>query len=212
MPQTIASPGEEVLSVTTAEAAWLTDMPPKAINAAIDRGELPMPSRKRGSDRAARRLGPAEVVYLVLRRDLSSVLSQTAKRELYDQLVELSSRRYLVSFAGAGPQPDFEIALAGGVVRIEAKRACQQLAKRWEALRRAQELVVSDPEIRGGEPIIKGTRIPVYMIAALVDQGADVREILEDYPALNAAKIRSALAFARTQPRRGRPRKAPLQL
>jgi uncharacterized protein (DUF433 family) len=78
-----------------------------------------------------------------------------------------------------------------------------------ENVERAADVVVSDPEIRGGEPVIRGTRVPVYLIADLMSQGADAREILEDYPSLTANTVRSALACAQTHPRRGRPRKAP---
>lgn len=195
-------------TVTPAEAAWLTELSPKTINATIDRGELKVAARKRPSAKRARRLGAADVVYLVLRKELSDVLSPTAKRELYERLVELASQRVLDIRSGDA-ESDFEIELAGGVVRIEVKRAWRRLSKRWLALRRAADVVVSDPEIRGGEPVIRGTRIPVYLIADLIDQGADVREILEDYPSLNAVTVRSALAFAQTHPRRGRPRKSP---
>jgi uncharacterized protein (DUF433 family) len=47
------------------------------------------------------------------------------------------------------------------------------------------------------------------MIADLVKQGAGLREILEDYPSLDAQMIQAALAYAQTNPKRGRPSKAP---
>jgi uncharacterized protein (DUF433 family) len=172
------------------------------------RGELDGVVRKRSSARRARRLGTANVGYLAMRKELSDVLSASAKRELYQRLVELSAERFdLRQTADVGGS--FKIELAGGVVRIEMKRAWRRLSKRWLALRRAADVVVSDPDIRGGEPIVRGTRIPVHLIADLLDKGADVREILEDYPSLNAALIRSALAYVQTHPRRGRPRKGP---
>lgn len=159
-----------------------------------------------------RRLEPADVVYLVLRKELSDVLSATAKRELYDCLVEVLSRQALAFRSTNERGADFEIRLAGGVLRVEVKGALRRLSKRWQALERAADVVVTDPEIRGGEPVIRGTRIPVYLIADLMSRGADAREILEDYPSLNASTIRSALAYAQTHPRRGRPRKAPWRI
>ncbi|HTR77596.1 MAG TPA: DUF433 domain-containing protein [Gemmatimonadaceae bacterium] len=195
-------------TVTTVEAAWLTELSPKTINATIDRGELGGVVRKRSSTTRARRLGTADVVYLVLRRELSDVLSAAAKRELYERLVELSNQRFdLRTTAELGR--DCEIALAGGVVRVELKSAWRRLSKRWLALRKAADVVVFDPATRNGEPVVRGTRIPVHLIAELFAQGADLREILEDYPSLNASKVRSALAYAQTHPRRGRPRKGP---
>ena len=47
------------------------------------------------------------------------------------------------------------------------------------------------------------------MIADLVKQGADIREILEDYPSLDAQMVETAFAYTQTKPKRGRPSKAP---
>lgn len=210
MPTTISKPDQEKPpTVTPAEAAWLTELSPKTVNATIDRGELGRWPRARVR---ARRLGPADVVYLVLRKELSDVLSATAKRELYDRLVEIMSRPGVAIQSTKERHVDFEIELAGGIIRVEMKRALRRLSKRWQALDCAADVVVSDPGVRGGEPVIRGTRIPVYLIADLMSQGADAREILEDYPSLNAKTLRSALAYAQTHPRRGRPRKAPWRI
>jgi uncharacterized protein (DUF433 family) len=70
-------------------------------------------------------------------------------------------------------------------------------------------MVVSDPAIRGGDPVLRGTRVPVYVIADLIAQGAESSELLEDFPSLNSEMIQAALAYAQTNPRRGRPAKAP---
>lgn len=44
--------------------------------------------------------------------------------------------------------------------------------------------IVSDPTVMGGEPVIRGTRIPVATIAAYLDAGRTAEEIFEDYPSL----------------------------
>jgi uncharacterized protein (DUF433 family) len=196
-------------SVTPAEAAWLTELSAKTINATIDRGELKAVKRSVGTKKHARNLGVADVLYLMLRKDLAPMLSPSAKRELYQRL---SAARLEILSDRKSPvrgQCDVEIQLAGGVIRIQLKSACSRLAIRWRALRNAIQIVSSDPTVRGGEPVIRGTRVPVYLIADLVRQGAELREILEDYPSLDAQMIQAALAYAQTNPKRGRPSKAP---
>jgi uncharacterized protein (DUF433 family) len=195
-------------AVTPVEAAWITGVSPKTINATIDRGEVKPCARQSRSKNAPRLIGAPEVVYLVLRRKAGSELSPKARRELYARLNKITTWTRLLS-SSAGSSSDFEISLAGGIVKVEVKYACREVAKRWMALSDASRLVISDPEIRGGEPVIKGTRIPVFLLAQLVDQGASPREILEDYPSLTADRLRAAIAYVRTNPRRGRPRKAP---
>ena len=78
---------------------------------------------------------------------------------------------------------------------------------RLSKLERARELVVEDPEILSGTPVIRGTRVPVYDVAASVAAGLAVSDILEGYPSLNEEKVELAVIFADATPQRGRPRR-----
>jgi len=71
------------------------------------------------------------------------------------------------------------------------------------------EMVICDPEIMGGTPVFKGTRIPVDLVADMLAQGATVEEILEGYPTLNREKIALSPLYMRAFPRRGRPSRRP---
>ena len=62
--------------------------------------------------------------------------------------------------------------------------------KEWSAF------ITIDPEICFGKPCIKGTRISVGDILGWLAVGMTKDEIIEDYPELQEAHIRSALAFA----------------
>ncbi|MEO5903207.1 MAG: DUF433 domain-containing protein [Gemmatimonadaceae bacterium] len=193
---------------TAPEAAWLAELSLKAVNATIDRGEIEL-IRSGARRDPARQLGTADVLYLALRKLLSDKLSHGAKRELYGGLVESSLADRIWAKRWVARDSECTIRLADGVIAIDAKATCLRLAKRWNALSDGNDMVISDPAIRGGEPVIRGTRVPVHLIADLVEQGADEREILEDYPSLSAKKVRAATAYANTHPRRGRPRKPP---
>jgi len=47
------------------------------------------------------------------------------------------------------------------------------------------DLIETNPEILGGKPIIKGTRIPVSLIYELVGLNYSIDEIREEYPHLD---------------------------
>ena len=50
--------------------------------------------------------------------------------------------------------------------------------------------------VLGGKPCIRGLRISVDMILALLAKGASEQEILEDYPELEREDLRAALLYA----------------
>lgn len=56
--------------------------------------------------------------------------------------------------------------------------------------------IARDPAILRGKPIIRGTRVPVYLIVDFVNNGATPAEIVEDYPDLTLEDVEAALAFA----------------
>ena len=56
--------------------------------------------------------------------------------------------------------------------------------------------VTFDPAIMGGRACLRGMRIPVSVIVSQVANGASVREILDEYPDLEADDIREALGYA----------------
>lgn len=56
--------------------------------------------------------------------------------------------------------------------------------------------VTVDPAQMGGVPCIRGLRIPVATVVALLAEGADEKEILGDYPDLQPEDIREALRYA----------------
>ena len=70
------------------------------------------------------------------------------------------------------------------------------------------KVIVQDPQILGGEPVFKGTRVPVYDVAASAASGLSVAEIRKDYPSLSEDKIELAILYAKSTPPRGRPKAA----
>jgi uncharacterized protein (DUF433 family) len=84
----------------------------------------------------------------------------------------------------------------------------RRTAERLDELEAARDMVMVSDDILGGAPMIRGTRIPVYDIAASVTAGIPTQRILEAYPGLSEHQIRLAAIFAEANPPRGRPRLA----
>lgn len=79
--------------------------------------------------------------------------------------------------------------------------------ERLHKLSEARKMVVEDPEVLSGTPVVRGTRIPVHDVAAQVEAGVPREEIFEMYPHLNAAQVELASIYAKAVPQRGRPRR-----
>lgn len=56
--------------------------------------------------------------------------------------------------------------------------------------------VTVNPKIMCGKPVIKGTRIPVYLILNLLAAGYTFERIIKAYPQLTKADIKAALGYA----------------
>ena len=57
-------------------------------------------------------------------------------------------------------------------------------------------LIVSDPAVMMGKPVVAGTRITVELILEKLAAGETVEQILKAHPRLTEAGIRAALSFA----------------
>jgi uncharacterized protein (DUF433 family) len=178
---------------TVNEAAFVAGVSPRAVNQAIDRNEIRTRRLRRGDDRPGRALGGAEILYL----RLNALLSSKARKEVYRTLSGLD-------LDAVPPVIEME-----GAVRLDIREPLAEVRSRLAELARIDAMVHVDPEIRGGEPVFRGTRIPVHMIAEFLRKDVPRAELLEDYPSLDESALEVATRYAELYPRRGRPREAP---
>ncbi len=86
----------------------------------------------------------------------------------------------------------------------EVQAAAAEFAE-WEAGNpKLRGLLICNPMVKRGEPIVRGTRIPARILAAIAKMGSSVEEMLQDYPALTKEGLDAALAFSSDRPRQAR--------
>lgn len=178
---------------TAAEAAVLTRLPLKAVNNAIDKKTVATISG-----------GPPGHAARLL--DLHGLMSLTLERRLADRFTP-ELRRAVFDAMASGPRN--RLCLEGGFLTIDLREPRRELAASLRKLRRARALVISDPEILGGDPVFRGTRVPVHLIATLLERGSAEADLLESYPRLTAEMVHLAPIYAAAYPLRGRPRAQP---
>jgi len=70
--------------------------------------------------------------------------------------------------------------------KIKEMKPTKNLMKRIEV----------NPKILTGKAVIKGTRIPVYLILELLSAGYDFEKIIDAYPRLKKEDIKAAIDYA----------------
>jgi uncharacterized protein (DUF433 family) len=59
-----------------------------------------------------------------------------------------------------------------------------------------RERIVIDPAVHHGDPCIKGTRVPVSVIAGSLGDGDTPEQVLLAYPQVTIEDVKAALKFA----------------
>jgi uncharacterized protein (DUF433 family) len=185
---------------TPGEAAVAAGVPVKIVHREIDQGPLKAARGQRGNKRSLRE---EDLFYLAAANCLDNRLVQLT-REGRDKLHEA-----IALYCRRGRTVNEEIPLFGGGFSLDLKRVLRLVRTKLALLDRARKQVLENPEIRGGEPCISGTRIGVYEIAAMLEQGESEDELLAGYPSLRPEQLQLAQIYARAYPRRGRPPRHP---
>ena len=176
---------------TPAEASAIVKLPLKAVQKVID-SRVIRPQKSRRGNQVQRLLSFEQLVYL--RLEAEGV-----------RLLPMESRREVARATKSAPGLDVVAVAGSSVLFIHVKGARKDVDRELKRLRKAERMVVSDPEIMGGTPVFRGTRIPVDLVAAMNADGATVEEILEGYPALSREQVELASLYVAAFPRRGRP-------
>jgi excisionase family DNA binding protein len=168
------------------EAAELVGVSLTAVNKAIEQRAI-RPVKVRRSVG----IPLEEVAPLVVICRIGVPLPSQAKRRIREWLVEEG-------------EPG-ELALSDAlVVRWSEEFAAIVRNARQYAEDRA-EYLETDPEVKGGEPVIRGTRLTARAVLARLAGGDNVGDLAAEYPDIDPAAFEAAALYARTHPLRGRP-------
>jgi uncharacterized protein (DUF433 family) len=181
----------ETIEFTPAQASAVAKLPLRTVHKLIERRLIRPRLRRRGRS-FQRMLTREQLLYLLL--DAKGV-----------GLLPMASRRSIAEKIEKSPGIDAVYLREGSVLVIQVKSARQELEQDLKKLQRAEEMIVSDPDIMRGSPVYRGTRIPVQVVADMLSQGATPEEIVEGYPSLDTEKVALAPFYIQAFPRRGRP-------
>jgi uncharacterized protein (DUF433 family) len=60
------------------------------------------------------------------------------------------------------------------------------------------DIIIKDPDILGGAPVFRGTRVPFQALLDYLEGGDTLDEFLDDFPTVSRDAAVAALEFAKT--------------
>lgn len=204
-------------TLTVREAAYVAGAPEQRIQRAIDRGKLSARVRRHGGH-TMREIPMRSLLDFAIEQRVSSYLSLRSEAwkavhtaldaVVFEAVMTVSeapatSARRTSHVATSSIPP-----VIVGPLTLSLGTIVGEIVDGIRAVLESRAEVETDPEIRGGEPVVKGTRVPVYRLADLKSQGVSDAVLLDDYPSLSQERLAAALLYATLHPRRGRPGRA----
>ena len=59
-------------------------------------------------------------------------------------------------------------------------------------------LISIDPDVQGGAPVFKGTRVPIDILFDHIETGSTIDEFLDDFPSVSREHAVSVLEFLKS--------------
>lgn len=176
------------------EVAELANVPVRAVDKAIEEKVL---AGIRAGARGRRRMLPLHAVpYAAIVARLPVTLSLDTKRQLARTLEDRAPDCMTADPVELAPAVTVDVSALVG----------SDLAGRADRYGRSRDDCIEvDPDIMGGTPVMRGTRITVYSLLGRIEGGDSVADVLEDNPHLTPEMVETALLYARTHPLVGRP-------
>lgn len=172
------------------EAAELVGVPLNAVNKAIEQKAIrPVKSRRNVG------IPLDEMAPLVVISHVGVPLPPEAKRRIRDWLVAVDARE---------DEPR-ELRLSKALIVRWSDEFAAILRAAHEYAGRRAEFLETDPEVKGGEVVVRGTRLTARAVLARLTGGDSLGDLAADYPDIDPDAFPVAALYARTHPRRGRP-------
>lgn len=189
------------MDMSIAQTAMVTGVCARKINRMIDDGLMPVSSFKKvGRNRFVKAFAAPLVRFGA---GDGAILSKDARLEAMKSVAIYTKTNWGRLVADPNQARGFRF--ESGVVSVALGEIVSSTMVGLGKLAEAQRRVVLDPDVRGGMPTLRGTRIGAFeLAAALAADGIDT--VLEDYPALTRKDVEAAEIYVQAHPRMGRPR------
>ena len=193
--------------VPIAEAAFIAGLNDRQMSRIVD--ENLVPATLLGQQGSARLFARLVAAFAHFYFDTEQTLVASARRDIVQELAarvqNLQKQSDVLALLVMPTEIDWKVARKA--VEIDIFPYVTEAFVRAKEVDAAEMLVTEDPEVMGGMPCFAGTRVPIEIVLASLEEGMGLEEVRDSYPFLSDAHIAAARVYAAVHPRRGRPRR-----
>jgi len=194
-------------TLTPTEAAIVASVTVRDVNRVIDERILPDKLYVVANDRTRRFFIDSCVLIAFYFKTANQLTAEERIKTIADASTRLPWS--LIKEGSRRSVPARKWVVTEDFLTIDLGPFVKSVQEQFSKLQQARALVVEDPEILGGVPVVRNTRIPVYDVAASAAAGISSDRLLAAYPGLTARDVELASLYAEANPQRGRPRQTP---
>lgn len=182
-------------TLSSREVAAFAGASKKLVESAIEDGVLRPAIVRHGKGRPDRLLPPHAVALAGVLAKLELSLAVSHKRRLASALYDLPVSALHSAKVELLPALALDV---GRLVGDSAERAHRYAGDR-------DRFIDRNAAIKGGTPVIRGTRMTVYAVLGRIEHGETLEDVATDNPDIPRRALEAAIVFARTHPLVGRP-------
>ena len=194
-------------TLTPTEAAVVASVTVRDVNRVIDERILPDEMYVVAGDRTRRFFVDSCVLIAFYFKTANQLTAEERIKTIADASTRLPS--ILIKEGSRRGASRSKWVITEDFLTIDLAPFVKSVQEQFSKLQQARALVVEDPEILSGIPVVRNTRIPVYDVAASTAAGISTDRLLAAYPGLTARDVELAALYAEANPQRGRPRRVP---
>ncbi|HVZ18385.1 MAG TPA: DUF433 domain-containing protein [Terriglobales bacterium] len=188
---------------TLTEAAAIAEVSPDSIRTAMEKKSVVPSHRQRVGKVVRHQFSAADTLLVKVLTEFPFALSKQDKESLARVLVSGQKR------SGCWSLQASELIYQCGDMRVSValKLIRSKISRNLATYRWGKRRITSHNDVLSGEPVFRGTRIPLDHVASLFRKGISEQEIAEDFPHLTSRDLEYARLASRFVDRPGRPRK-----
>lgn len=192
--------------VPSAEAAFIAELSDRDMNRVIDEHLVPQSLVRADNGRRFARLAAAFARFYF---DTDVIYAATLRKDVLKQLtlriVSLRDWEKVLALQAPVNPEVWKVSVKFCQV-VDVSYFVESAMERARKVDEADSLIQTSDDVMGGLPVFAGTRVPIEMVTASLDNGIPMERVVDSYPFVTQKLVDAAKVYQLVHPRRGRRR------